>query len=155
MKFETISNDNYKVYINNLYESNLNIENKEEVGKFIKDIILKIRKIYNVLLEGLYEVDVYVIKYLGIVLEIKNIDRYISKTVDLKIIIRNEEEIYLKIPRFELLDEYHDLKYLNNNFYLNINSLLEKDIYKLLESFEIVYGSELEEIKTNWCSLTT
>lgn len=155
MRFETISNDNYKVYINNLYESNLNIENKEEVGKFIKDIILKIRKIYNVSLEGLYEVDVYVIRYLGIMLEIKNIDRYISKTVDLKIIIHNEDEVYLKIPRFELLDEYHSLKYLNNNFYLNINNLFEKDIYKLLESFEIVYGDELEEIKTNWCSLTT
>lgn len=154
MRFETISNDNYKVYINNLYESNLNIENKEEVGKFIKDIILKIRKIYNVLLEGLYEVDVYVIRYLGIVLEIKNIDRYISKTVDLKIIIHNEDEVYLKISRFELLDEYHSLKYLNNNFYLNTSNLLEKDIYKLIENFEIVYGNELDEIKTNWCSLT-
>lgn len=154
MKVEIIDEDNYKIFINNDYKKDLDVDNKDELGKYIKQIILKIRKIYNVLLEGFYEVHVYVIKFIGIILEIKNIDSYLGKTVDLKIIVHNDEEVYLKVYRYELIESYHRLKYLNNYFYLDINDLLEEDVYKLIESSNIVYGSKLRELKSKWYSLT-
>ena len=154
MKVEIVDEDSYKIFINNNYDTSLHAKDKEAMGKFIKSIILKIRKIYNILLEGLYEVNVYIIKFIGIVLEIKNIDRYLSKSVDLKIIVHSDEDIYLKVYDCDLINHYHHLKYLNNYFYLNINNLLEKDVYSLLENYDIVYGKELDDLKKEWHSLT-
>jgi len=154
MKVEIIDDDYYKVFLNDLYTKKIDVSNKEELGKYIKELILKLRRIYNVVLQGLYEVRVYCIKFIGIILEIRNIDKYLSKTVDLKIIVHNDEEIFLKVFRYELIKNYNHLKYYNNCFYFDINDLEKEDIYKLIESSNIVYGDELEELKLKWISLT-
>ncbi|MBQ7137063.1 MAG: hypothetical protein IJO43_03720 [Bacilli bacterium] len=154
MKVEIIDDDYYKVFINGLYTKEIDINNKDELGKYVKDIILKLRKIYNIILQGLYEVRVYYIRFIGIILEISNIDKYLSKTVDLKIIVHNDEEIFLKIFRYELINHYNHLKYYNNCFYFDINDLKEEDVYRLIESTNIVYGDELEELKPKWIELT-
>lgn len=154
MKVEIIDDDNYRVFINSNYQSFLNIEDKDEIGKYIKQIILKMKKIYNILLEGFYEVHVYIVKFIGVILEIKNIDSYLSKSVDLKIIVHNDEEMFLKVLRYELIKDYSNLKYLNNYFYLDIDDILEKDIYNLIENSRIVYGNDLIEIKSKWLNLT-
>ena len=154
MKLEIIDNDSYKIFINNLYCNKVNINNKEELGKYIKDIILKVRKLYNVILHGLYEVHVYVVKFIGIILEIKNIDSYLSKTIDLKIIVHNDEEIYLQVYRYELIEKYNGIKYFNNYFFLNINELKKEDVYSIIESSKIIFGEDLLDIKKRWVSLT-
>jgi len=153
MRLEVIDDDNYKVFINNDYMDDFDIDNNNELGKYIKKVILKIRKIYNVILEGFYEVHVYMLKYLGMIFEIKNIDRYLSKTIDLKIIVHNDEEVYLQIPEYELLGKYKYLKYLDNYFYLNINDIEEDNLY-LIEHYKIVYGDSLQLLKSKWYNLT-
>ena len=154
MRIEIIDDDNYKVFINDLYKERIDINNKDELGKYIKKIILKLKKIYNIMLQGLYEVHVYVIKSIGIILEINNIDSYLSRTVDLKIVVHNDEEMFLKVFRYELVERYNHLKYLNNYFYLDVNDLKECDIYNLIESSKIIYGDELIEAKKKWINLT-
>lgn len=154
MKIEMIEDDSYRVFINNSYKEVSNIDDKGELGKFIKSIILKIRKIYDILLEGLYEVHVYVIKFIGMVLEIKNIDSYLSKTIDLKIVVHQDEEMYLRIKDYDLIKEYPRLKYLENAFYINTDYLREKDIYSLIEDYKVIYGKDLKEMRSKWRSLT-
>lgn len=154
MRLEVIDNDDYKVYINSFYMDDFDINNNSELGKYINRIILKIRKIYSIVLEGFYEVHVYVLKYLGLIVEIKNIDRYVSKTIDLKIIVHNDEELYLQIDDYDLLDNYKDIKYLDNCFYFNINNLMEEDTFKFCEHYKVVCGEELTNIKHKWHSLT-
>lgn len=154
MRLEKIDNDYYKVFINSGYIDEFDINNNGELGKYIKKIILKIRKIYNMILEGFYEVHVYILKHLGMILEIKNIDSYLSKTIDLKIIVHNDEEIYLQIPEYELLEEYKNFKYLNNSFYLNANNIKERDVFKVNEHYKLIYGDCLNVIKREWCDLT-
>lgn len=154
MKLEILDDDYYKVYINSFYIDDFDINNNNELGKYIKQIIIKIRKIYDIILEGFYEVHVYVLKNLGIILEIKNIDRYVSKTIDLKIILHKDEEIYLELPDYEFVYNCKDLKYLNNNFYFNIDNLKDKDVFVVFEHYKIVYGEVLKQLKRNWVSLT-
>lgn len=154
MRLEVIENDDYRVYLNSLYIDDFDINNNSELGKYIKKIILKIRKIYNIVLEGFYEVHVYILKYLGLIVEIKNIDKYVSKTIDLKIIVHNDDEIYLKIDDYELIDNYDDLKYLDNYFYFNIDNLKKEDIFKIIEHYKVVCGEELIGLKHKWHSLT-
>lgn len=154
MRLEVVDNNDYLVYLNSLYIDDFDITNNSELGKYIKSIILKIRKIYNIVLEGFYEVHVYVLKHLGFIIEIKNIDRYVSKTIDLKIIVHNDEELYLQIHDYELIDNYNDLKYLDNYFYFNIDELKKEDVFKIIEHYKAVYGAELITLKQRWHSLT-
>jgi len=154
MRLEIIDDNNYKIFINNCYSEKIDIDNKEELGKYIKNIILKLKKIYNIILQGLYEIHVYVIDFIGIILEINNIDNYFSKTIDLKIIVHNDEEIYLRVLRDELIEKYTGLKYFDKYFYLNTKELKENNIFKLIENYNIVYGDELNIIKNRWTSLT-
>ena len=154
MKLEMIEDNYYKVFINSSYIDDFDINNNGELGKYIKKVILKIRKIYNIILEGFYEVHVYILKHLGMILEIKNIDRYLSKTIDLKIIVHNDEEVYLQIPEYDLLEKYKDFKYLNNYFYLNVNNIKEQDIFKISDHYKILYGDALKGIKRKWYNLT-
>jgi hypothetical protein len=154
MRLEIIDDDNYKIFINNCYSEKIDVDNKEELGKYIKNIILKLKKMYNVTLQGLYEIHVYVVDLIGIILEINNMDNYFRKTIDLKIIVHSDEEIYLKVLRDELIEQYNDLKYFDKYFYLNVKELKEKDVYRLIENYNVVYGDELSIIKTKWTSLT-
>lgn len=154
MKIEMIEDDSYRIFINNNYKEVSNIDDKGELGKFIKSIILKIRKIYDILLEGLYEVHVYVIKFIGMVLEIKNIDSYLSKTIDLKIVVHQDEEMYLRIKDYDLIKKYPKLKYLENAFYISADYIGEEDIYSLVENYKVVYGKDLKDLKSKWRSLT-
>ncbi len=154
MKLELLDEDNYKIFINNAYIKEFDINNQEELSQYIKSIILKIRKIYAITLEGFYEVHVYIIKYLGIILEIKNIDSYLGKTVDLKIIVHNEEEIYLQVKNIKNVYQYKTLKYLNNYFYIN-SIEVDKEDYFFTEDYKVIYGQELKELKSKWYHLTT
>lgn len=154
MRLDIIDDDSYKIFINSNYIEDIDVKNKDELGKIVKEIIIKIKNIYNIMLEGFYEVHVYPLKYLGIILEIRNIDNYLNKTVDLRIIVHNDEEIYINIYLLELIKNYKNIKYLNNSFYLNINDLKKEDVYSLIESSNIIYGEELSSIKSHWHSLT-
>lgn len=154
MKLEFMDDDCYKVFINSNYITDFDIESNDDIGKYVKKIILKIRKLYGVTLEGFYEVHVYYIKYIGMILEIKNIDSYYSKTIDLKIVVHNDEKSYLKIDQYELIKKYKEVNYFNNYFYLPTSELQKNDILSLAENIEILYGSSIEELKNKWYHLT-
>lgn len=154
MRLEVIEKDNYKLFINSDYIDDFDIYDNGALGKYIKKIILKIKKVYNVILEGFYEVHVYILKHIGIILEIRNIDSYLSKTIDLKIIIHNDEDIYLQIPEYELIRGYKNLKYLDNYFYLNVKDIcLEK--WSIIEHYNVVLGEDIKDIKHKWLTVDT
>ena len=147
MKLEILDEDSYKIFINDDYIKQIDINNKEDLSNNIKSIIVKIKKVYDIILEGFYEVHVYPINNIGLILEIKNIDSYLSKSIDLRIIVHNEEEMYIKFSRYELIKKYNNIKYLNNYFYLNVNEINKKDKYHLIEFANIIYGDDLLEVK--------
>lgn len=154
MKLEILDEDSYKIFINDDYIKQIDINNKEDLSNNIKSIIVKIKKVYDIILEGFYEVHVYPINNIGLILEIKNIDSYLSKSIDLRIIVHNEEEMYIKFSRYELIKKYNNIKYLNNYFYLNVNEINKKDKYHLIEFANIIYGYDLLEVKRQWHNLT-
>ncbi len=154
MKLEILDEDSYKIFINDDYIKQIDINNKEDLSNNIKSIIVKIKKVYDIILEGFYEVHVYPINNIGLILEIKNIDSYLSKSIDLRIIVHNEEEMYIKFSRYELIKKYNNIKYLNNYFYLNVNEINKKDKYHLIEFANVIYGDDLLEVKRQWHNLT-
>jgi len=43
MRLEILDDDNYKIFINNCYSEVIDIDNKEELGSYIKNIILNLK----------------------------------------------------------------------------------------------------------------
>ncbi len=154
MKLEYLDYDYYKVFINSSYIKKVNINNKEELAKYVKLVILKLRKLYGLILEGFYEVHFYNIKYIGIILELKNIDTYISKTIDLQIIIHNDEKYYLKTNNYEIAKKFKKINYYDNYFYLDVDNLTKSNFISLIENSEIVNESYIDNIKYKWNNLT-
>lgn len=154
MKIELLEYDKYKIFINDAYLGKINIKDNTELGKYIKELVLKLKNIYDIVLTGFYNVDVYIIKNFGIIIEIENIDNYISKTIDLRIILHSNEDIYLKIKNDEIISKYREIKYLDQHYYLNVNDVLKKDINTFVEDYALVYGADLKRLKNNWHSLT-
>ena len=87
MYFQYINKNNFIVRINTSY---LDLNNKE-IKESIKEILINIRKKYNIDIYGFFDVDIYKVDDLLYILKFnkKDKDEYFYKTVDLKIIKHN------------------------------------------------------------------
>ena len=126
-----------------LYKYKLNLDNIELLSNDIKNLFIKLIRVYKLELSGLIEVTIYENVSYGYVLEIRKLDYfdYQDDIIDLKINILNDCDFYFKCDDYFLLQEYQNVYYKNNCFYVNI-----KDINNLLELIEhgnIVYNIKL------------
>ena len=141
MKFSIIDNNKFSIYVNNKY---LEFKNDNENGLYnsLKKILINIRKKYGINIYGFFDVDIYEINKIGTILkfEKKDEDDFINKTVDLKIINHDNNNIYLKFSDYYLISKYKNIKILNRNYYLNANDVKEEDINKLIEFCDIKIG---------------
>lgn len=139
MKFSIIDEDNFNIYINNKYLT-FDSNNQRELYNSLKKILISIRKKYAINIYGFFEVDIYTIRALGTILKFhkKDDDSLIYKTVDLKIIEHENNDVYLKFEDYDLIKKYKNFQYYKNNYYININDIEEKDIERYIEFFEII-----------------
>ena len=68
LKIESSLYNSYNIYLNNSY---INSNNCEDIGEFIKELIVKLKDIYNIKLKGFYDIDVYINRKVGMYIEIK------------------------------------------------------------------------------------
>ncbi len=139
MKFSIIDEDNFNIYINNKYLT-FDSNDQRELYNSLKKILISIRKKYAINIYGFFEVDIYTIRALGTILKFhkKDDDSLIYKTVDLKIIEHENNDVYLKFEDYDLIKKYKKFQYYKNNYYININDIEEKDIERYIEFFEII-----------------
>lgn len=129
MKIEKIE-DGYKLFIQNVYFKDINWNDKESVIERIKEIITKIKKIYNLKIKGLYRVKVYP-SSVGVILYILLLDEdnYSNLDLDLRIVIIFNKDIYLKIEDSSFIGNlpytYKDSYYVNVEDITNIDKYIE------------------------------
>lgn len=145
MKFSIVNDERFNIYVNNKY---LEISKDEDLlYDSLKKILLNIKKRYDYDVFGFYQVDIYIIEDVATLLEFyKKDESFISKTIDLKLVIHNQNDIYLKFIDFLLIKKYKKIKYKNNNFYVKVIDVEKSDIEKLLEHFEIVIDKDLNNL---------
>lgn len=127
MKVEYINNDEYIVYVNNLYYT----FDKNNIDNILKKILKRLKKIYDIQIYSTFNVECYVDDNYGIVLEIKReydpFNLY-SKKTDLNINYNYTKFLYE-------VDDYFinsDNKYIfNNKIYI--------DNYKCEHIIKIIY----------------
>lgn len=131
-----------------LGRDNLNIEDRDELEKYLKNVFNKLNKYYDIRISGFYDVDLYIDKNYGIILDIMRDDidfEPIFNSVDMKITINKESFLY-KLDDY-IYSHFGNIYNYDNAYYLEVSDTLSNlDMMKLMEDATIVYKS-IDEIK--------
>lgn len=143
MKIE-LTNEKIVVYLNNYY---FNTSDKDKLIREIKDLFIKLIKIYKLSFSGIYKVNLYENKIYGSILEIiKQEELLFSRDlIDIKVSVKKNNDIYLKTSDYFVFTNYQNIYYKDNNYYLNI--LDTSNYLKLIEFCKIVYNIEKSDLK--------
>ena len=136
------------IYIKKELIDNIDFNSKDDLEKYLKKLFKTLRNKYNILIEGFYDITVYIDKYYGVVfhLEKEEIEYYdyFKNQVDMRIITIDTEFLYLvdNIP-INLLDKVNII-IKDGEMYLKIKENLTKlEMMKLVESSKVFYEESL------------
>lgn len=148
MRIESIGSGSYVLFLSNGYIGSIDYDSKEEIGLYLKKIIILLKESYNIVLNGFYCVNIYINDKLGMFIEIDNIEGYdsIDLDVDLKITVHYDSDVYFKTLNFDIVSRYDGVRFLDGNYYVNIDNVEVFDIMKIIEFGEFVYGDECDNI---------
>src|SRR5574344_1917677 len=123
MKLLELMENEYLIFMTNIYTSDVNFQEEKSLEIFFKIVILNIKKKYDIELYEFYEVSVFYNNKVRSLFKIVKIDEYslYNKTVDLKIIICLDCPFYFKTKNYEVLNNYRNVYFYNDYFYININ----------------------------------
>lgn len=143
MKIEQLTNK-IVVYLSNYY---FNTSDKDKLETDIKNLFLRLINIYKLSFNGIYKVNLYENKIYGSILEIiKQEELLFSRDlIDIKVSVKKNNDIYLKTNDYFVFENYKNIYYKDNNFYLNI--IDTSNYLKLIEFCKIVYNIEKSDLK--------
>lgn len=146
MKLSFLSDEEFKIYINKEY-LNIALEDEKELYESLKKILLNMRKRYSYNIYGFYEVNIYRINELGyLFIFTKKEDSFLCKTIELKIVKNNSEDVYFEFENYEEIFKNKKVKFYNNKFYINVEDVNGDILYRLSEYFEIIIDDRLKYI---------
>ena len=132
------------IYIKKEFIQNVNFKEKESMEKYLKNLFKGLKDKYNIIIEGFYDITIYLDKYYGVILHLEKDDldyyNYFKNQIDMKITTVENSFLYLvdDIP-YDMLDKVNILVK-DNNLFLEIKKQLTKlEMMKLLENSKIVY----------------
>lgn len=144
-----LKEDNIKIYLNKIYLKNKKIE-KDNTEKLIKDIIKKIEKNYEIKITGYYNVDIYIDKYYGIVIEMQKETLeyfdYFENKLDMNIKVYQDIFLY-EIDPLYLNKKDYKIYFYNGKTYVKIkDKITNVKFAHLLENSKIIYGETAKKI---------
>lgn len=129
-----ILDDGYLFFTNKIFS----FDDEKEISLFLKDMFLSINDIYDIELYGYFKVDIYIDEKIGVFVEIKKLDDYISysKKIDTKVMV-SDTPFYLKTNDLSLIYKYRPIYYLDNNYYISTKDV--DNVLELLDFCEVEY----------------
>ena len=148
MSIKFIDNLTLDIYIKKELNYNIDFKNKDNLEEYLKKLFKTLKEKYNVIIEGFYDITVYIDKYYGAIFHLEKEDldyyNYFKNQVDMKLIIIDKDFMYQveDIPK-NLLSKVKIYEK-NNNIYLKIEKELTKiEMMKLLENSTLIYNYEI------------
>jgi hypothetical protein len=143
--------NNLIVFLNKKNIDDIDFYNKCELQKYFRELFLDFKNIYDLDLCGSYDINVYIDKYYGVILEIISIDDdYFDycDVVDMNIVFSKYKNFLYKMDT--LVDNVDcDIYCYNGCFYYEPKNI---DFFKLgflIENGEIIFGSDVFLVKKN------
>lgn len=119
-------------------------EDKPQIIKIVKDVVLRANQIYRLNLKGFYKVRVYLNKKIGFVIEIINVDDIsLNHALDLRVLVYFDQDFYIEVDNFDFLPNQKKIVCVNNKYYINADSLSKNEMISLLELGNVIYKTDL------------
>lgn len=145
MKIDIIDDNELIIY---LYNSIYRVDYKDEkkLEEMLRNLFVKLRKYYDIKIEGYYDVFVYIDYIYGMVLDLRRqgLEYYdfFDNQVDMKIMINKNRFLYL-VDDYDIdLNKYRVYKLMNNIYLLPKKVLSNYELGRLVENSKIIYDSE-------------
>lgn len=119
----------------------------DNINDYIKKLILILKRKYKLDIFGFYKINVYQNKKIGLIVEIiKDSDMdFLNGLLELKIKVYEDANMYFRFNDY-FFNEKRDIKIINNDYYINVDSLSGKELLQMIEFSKIIYGEELDKI---------
>lgn len=152
MYIKKINNNKYRAKILNEKLNNIDIYNIEEVEKFIKQLVLKLKKKYKV--KGELILDIYIDINYGMIIDINIDDYYYDDLINIKINFHIYDIFLYELDYFDITNILKTkdkcIYYYNNKYYIELLSNINKDeLHYIFESKNIYYGKISKNIVNN------
>lgn len=123
----------------------------DNIKKYIKSNILKLKKRYRKDISGFYDVDVYINNKIGMILDFKKDGEldFFKDIIDVNVNICDSSKIYLKFDDIYLFNKIDKIYYYDGFYYIDIDEISLKEFYSILEFSDFIYGDTLSIIKKN------
>ena len=143
-----IKNDNFIIYVNK-YLINYDMKNRKDIEENIKDLLIRIRKIYKIKLSGYYKIKIYQNDLYGLIFEcIKEDDLdFFPDFCDLKINILYDSKILLESDDFFIFNNNNS----KSNYLLKENGYdmdMEVNVSNMKSNDKLIY-IEYEIVSTS------
>ena len=135
----------FDIYIKNQLIENINFDNKEDIEKNKKKLFKILNQKYKIIIEGFYNITIYIDKYYGIVIHLEKEEleyyEYYKNQVDMRLITVHTDFMYLVNDLPKSIINKIKLQIKDNNIYIKIiNKLNDLEMMELMEFSEIVYN---------------
>lgn len=144
MSIKFISDLIFDIYVKKSLIEDIDFSIKDDIEKYLKKLFKILKDKYSLVIEGFYDITVYIDKYYGIVLHLEEekLDyyEYYKNQVDMRLITIDTEFMYEvdDIPT-NILDKVN-IYTKNNNIYLTIKKdLTNLEMMNLIENSKVVY----------------
>lgn len=145
MKIERLGKQQFFIFVNSLYLSNVKY-NKEEIIDFVKALLFKLK--YRLLLQGFYKVKVYLHSKVGVFLELNQLEvAEYNYSLDFRVIVYLDEKVYFKTEDYFVLPSC-DVYYADGYYYCNVDFI--PNIERIIEFGEFIYGKNLYSVMFRW-----
>lgn len=124
------------------------LKSKENINDYLKMLILRLKRNYKIDIFGFYKVNVYQNKKIGMIIDLikeEEID-FFKDLLDLKITVSEDSDIYLRFNDY-FLNKEKNVYLFENNYYIGVKDLSNKEFLSMIEFCELIYGEDLERIK--------
>ncbi|MBQ9018897.1 MAG: hypothetical protein IJ097_01120 [Bacilli bacterium] len=137
MKIEKINATDYKIYF---YKTKLL---KDNLIDDIKDIIKKLQK--RLKLKGFYRV-IVLYKNIGLFFQLIRLeDSFYKNTLDLKIEIRDNDDVYFKTKDYFLIKDFAQVKYFDGYYYCLVDECFD-EILEKVEFGDFIFGYDIYDV---------
>ena len=127
------------IYIKKELIDNIDFNNKNDLEKYLKKLFKILKNKYDIIIEGFYDITVYIDKYYGVVFHLEKDDieyyDYYKNQVDMRIITIDTDFLYLVNDIPEYLLNKVDVIIIDQDIYLKIKE--ELTILEMMQLLEI------------------
>ena len=127
MKVITNDESNIIIFLNKSLIENIDLEDRENLEEYFRKIFLKLKKMYDIIINGYFIIDVYIDNNYGMIMELNKEELeyfdYFDNQVDMRIIIHDDVKFLYEIEDILLLDKKelkkYNVYYYKNKYYLD------------------------------------